>query len=70
MSRFRLLAGLFALDVVLFVLGGVFRDADHGAKWVIGGIGWFGFLIVTLVLIVLAVAMYAQSIRARRTRMG
>lgn len=61
----RVLIGLFTLDVCLFVLSGVpaFRNADHGVKWVIGGIGWFGFLLTTLVLIV-----YSAVLLVRRSR--
>ena len=36
MNRYKLLTGLFALDVALFVLAGVpaFKNAHHGVKWV------------------------------------
>jgi hypothetical protein len=65
---YKLLASLFVLDCILLALSGIprFRDATHGADWVIGGIGWLGFLLTTLVLIVLAV--YAIVRRARRDR--
>jgi hypothetical protein len=70
MNRYKLLTGLFALDVALFVLAGVpaFKHAHHGVKWVIGGIGWFGGLACTLVLIVLALTTLAQHARARRAQ--
>jgi hypothetical protein len=66
----KLLGSLFALDICLFVLSGVpaFRNAKHGIKDVIGGIGWFGFLVTTLVLIVIAVwTLVSRGIAARRT---
>ncbi len=63
----RVLIGLFALDVCLFVLSGVFQNADHGITWVIGGIGWFGFLLTTLVLIVYSAALLIRRGLAART---
>jgi hypothetical protein len=61
----RILVPLLALDVVLFVLSGVFKDDTHGARWILGGIGWFGFLLTTLALIVLAATALVRSRRAR-----
>jgi hypothetical protein len=68
MNRYKLLTGLFVLDVALFVLAGVpaFKNAHHGVKWAIGGIGWFGGLACTLALIVLALVTVAQRARTRR----
>ena len=70
MNRYKLLTGLFALDVALFALSGIpaLKDAHHGIKWVLGGIGWFGGLACTLVLIVLALTTLVQHARTRRTR--
>jgi len=70
MNRYKLLTGLFALDVALFVLAGIpaFKHADHGVKWVVGGIGWFGGLLCAVALVALAVATLVQHARARRTR--
>lgn len=59
----RILVPLFVLDVVLFALSGIFKDDTHGARWVLGGIGWFGFLLTSLALIVLAAT---ALVRARR----
>jgi len=52
----------------LFALSGVFADA-HGAEGVLGGIGWFGFLICVLTLIVLALVALGRSV-FRRTAMS
>jgi hypothetical protein len=62
----RILVPLLALDVVLFVLSGVFKDDTHGARWILGGIGWFGFLLTTLALIVLAATALVRSRRRPR----
>ncbi|MGE5274222.1 MAG: hypothetical protein ACM3QU_10775 [Verrucomicrobiota bacterium] len=63
------LGALFALDVCLFALSGIpaLRNADHGWKWVLGGVGWFGGLLLALVLIGFAVRMLVRrGIAARR----
>jgi hypothetical protein len=56
-------AALFVLAVVLFIMSGVFKDS-HGFEGVLGGIGWFGFLLCMLVLIVWGIVAF---IRSRRT---
>ncbi len=65
----RLLVSLFALDVWLFALSGIpaFRNAKHGIKDVIGGIGWFGFMLTTLVLIVYSATLLIRRGLAART---
>ena len=68
MSRPRVLgqlAAMFAvLAVALFVLAGLTRDATHGPALVAGNIGWFGFWISLLGLVVVGVA--ALVARGRR----
>jgi len=66
---YPLMAVMFVLDVCLFALSGIpaFRDAKHGVKDVIGGIGWFGGLLVALALIVLATTTLIRSALRRRT---
>lgn len=59
-------AALVALTVVLFVLSGVFQDS-HGFEGVLGGIGWFGFLLCTLILISWAIVALVRSRRTRAT---
>ena len=65
----RILVGLFALDVCLFALSGIpaFRNAKHGIKDVIGGIGWFGFLLTLLVTIVYSIVLLVRTMRRRGT---
>ncbi len=55
-------AALFGLAVVLFVMSGVFKDS-HGFEGVLGGIGWFGFLLCALVLIVWGIVALVRSRR-------
>src|SRR5690348_15849099 len=63
---YKLLGALFAADVVLFALSGVFQDA-HGFTGALGAIGWFGFLLMTLVLVILAItSLVRRGLLARR----
>ena len=48
---------------VLFILAWVFADTDHGIGEVLGAIGWFGFWLCVLAMIVIAVVWF---VRARR----
>lgn len=56
-------AALFAVAVVLFIMSGVFKNS-HGFKGALGGIGWFGFLLCMLVLIVWGVVALVRSRRS------
>ena len=71
-NRYALLAALFAADVCFFALSGIpaLKNAHHGVKYVLGGIGWFGGLACTLVLVVLAATTLVQNLRRRRARFG
>jgi hypothetical protein len=64
MRGWRAVAAIVALAVVLFILSGVFKDS-HGFEGVLGGIGWFGFLLCVLVLIVWGVVALVRSRRSR-----
>jgi hypothetical protein len=63
---YRALIGFFAGAVALIGISGIpaFKNADHGWKWVVGGVGWFGGWVCGLVAVVLAV--YALSRAALR----
>jgi hypothetical protein len=65
---YKLMTVLFVLDLCLFGISGIptFRNAKHGVDWVIGGIGWFGGLLTTLVLVLLAVTALVRRVRGRR----
>jgi hypothetical protein len=67
MSRsWRAPAALAALAIVLFILSGVLKDS-HGFEGVLGGIGWFGFLLSVLVLIVWGIVAFMRSRRTPAT---
>ena len=51
------------LGAILFVLAWIFADTDHGVGSVLGAIGWFGFWICVLVLIVLGVLALVRRMR-------
>ena len=64
----RLLAAVFALDVALFLVSGIprFKDAAHGADYVVGEVVWFGFLAGALAFVVLAGVATTRTLRRRR----
>lgn len=64
----KLMLALLVLAIALIGISGIpaFRNADHGVKYVIGAIGWFGGLVCALVLIVLAIVSLVRAGTARR----
>jgi hypothetical protein len=65
----KVMGALFALDVCLFAMSGIpaLKNAKSGWKDVLGGIGWFGFCLLTLGLIVFAVVTLVRRGLAGRT---
>ena len=61
---YKSMIGIAVLGAVLFAMGGVWADA-HGFTGVLGGIGWFGFLLCVLALIVLTVTALGRGIFRR-----
>jgi hypothetical protein len=53
---------LVALGAVLFVMSGIFKNS-HGVLGVLGGIGWFGFLLCVLALIAWGLIALVRSRR-------
>ena len=51
------------VGAVLFILAWAFDDANHGIGAVLGAIGWFGFWICVLALIVLGVVGLVRMLR-------
>jgi len=59
---------ILAVDVMLFVIAAIIgqHPKEHW-KNVLGGIGWFGFLFCTLLLILIAVGWLVHGRRRRVT---
>jgi len=64
---YKAMGGIVIVGACLLVMSGVFKNDTHGARWVLGGIGWFGFLLCALTLIVLAVVALARLAHRRLT---
>ncbi len=58
---------LVGLGAALFVVSGIFKDATDGWRWIVGGIGWFGFLICALGAVVLGVVALRRRHRPTTT---
>jgi len=59
---------ILAVDVVLFAIAAVIgQHPKQHWKDVLGGIGWFGFLLCTLLLILIAVGWLLHGRRRRVT---
>jgi len=59
---------ILAVDVILFVIAAVTgQHPKQHWKDVLGGIGWFGFLFCTLLLILIAVGWLVHGRRRRVT---
>jgi protein-S-isoprenylcysteine O-methyltransferase Ste14 len=59
---------ILAVDVLLFVIAAVIgQHPKQHWKDVLGGIGWFGFLFCTLLLILIAVGWLVHGRRRRVT---
>ena len=61
---YKLMIGIAVLAVPLLVMSGVWDNA-HGFTGVLGGIGWFGFLLCVLALIVLALFALGRGVFRR-----
>jgi len=62
---YKAMLAVAGIGAVLFALGGVFQHSKHGVEWVLGGIGWFGFLLCVLTLIVLALVALGRGVLRR-----
>ena len=67
-TLYRTMIALFIAAATLIGISGIpaLKNADHGWKWVLGGIGWFGGLLLALAVIVLALYTVARPAAARR----
>ena len=65
--RWRFPIVVAVLGAILFVIAAVLGQHPHGTfKNILGGIGWFGFLICVLALILWAIYAVVRSARSRR----
>ncbi len=55
---------------VLLALSYPWRNAQHGVGAVVSSVGWFGFLVALLVVIVLALTLAVRRLRTRKTAVG
>ena len=67
MKIYKTMGGIAVLAAVLLLVSYPFRNDEHGVKWVLGGIGWFGFLLCALALIVVALVALGRGIYRRTT---
>jgi hypothetical protein len=51
----------------LLALSYPWRDANHGPSAILSGIGWFGFLLALLTVIVAVTGLGVRKLRTRRT---
>ena len=56
---------LVGLGAALLVVSGIFKNDTDGWRWIVGGIGWFGFLICALSALVLGVVALRRRRRPR-----
>lgn len=65
---YRTMIALFVAAAALIGISGIpaLKNADHGWKWILGGIGWFGGLLLALAVTVLALYALARAAAARR----
>jgi len=65
---YRSMLALFVAAAVLIGISGIpaLKNADHGWKWILGGVGWFGGLLCALAVIVLAVYALVRAAGTRR----
>ena len=63
---YKLMIGIAVLAVPLLVMSGIW-DSASGVEGVLGGIGWFGFLLCALVIAVLTLVALGRGIYRRTT---
>ncbi|MGN6379776.1 MAG: hypothetical protein ACTHNU_12545 [Gaiellales bacterium] len=68
LNIYRIMGALLVLDVALLLLSGIpaLKNADHGWKLVLGGIGWFGFVAGSVALIAMAITAIVRRGRTGR----
>lgn len=67
MELYKTMGAVGVLGAVLLALSYPFRNDEHGIPWILGGIGWLGFLLCVLTLIVLALVALGRGVWHRTT---
>ena len=62
---YKTMIGTAGLGAALLGMSAVFQNDEHGIKWVLGGIGWFGFMFCVLALIVLSLVALGRTVLRR-----
>lgn len=65
MKLYKTMGGVAVVGACLLLLSYPFRNDTHGVRYVLGGIGWFGFLLGALTVIVLALVALGRTVRRR-----
>ncbi|HZT92565.1 MAG TPA: hypothetical protein VFA05_11050 [Gaiellaceae bacterium] len=65
MNIWKLMAGIALLGAILLLVSWPFAHDEHGVKWIVGGVGWFGFLLCVLAEVVLALFAVGRGMRRR-----
>jgi hypothetical protein len=63
----QIMLGLLALDVLLFIVSGLWRDQGIHAQQEISKYAWAGFGVTLLVIVALAIYLAMSSSRRRRS---
>jgi hypothetical protein len=64
---YKTMGAVGVLGALLLALSYPFRNDEHGIRWILGGIGWLGFLLCVLTLIVLALVALGRGVWHRTT---
>jgi len=67
MKLYKTMGAVTVLGACLLLFSYPFRNDEHGVRWVLGGIGWIGFLLSALTLILLALAAAGRLVYRRLT---
>ena len=65
MKLYKVMGAVAVLGAALLALSYPFRNDEHGIRWILGGIGWIGFLLSVLTLIVLALVALGRGVWRR-----
>jgi uncharacterized membrane protein YdjX (TVP38/TMEM64 family) len=63
----RLMGFVLVATVVLFLIAAIAGNHHHGVRGFLGDVGWWGFLLGVLALIVLAILFLVARLRERPT---